>query len=142
MVISGVKTFVVEQYLYLPYSGLFSRLTLESRTFIASESLFTVGLWSNEPLSSKIKSAKCLSWSNPRKFSASKITRNTVVVDIIFVVATCTAGKGGHSLFPSWVKLFMLRYSTTKITKFNVCPPPLKITRYNKEISKRKGRTS
>ena len=39
----------------------FSGLTLEPS---ASKSLFTVGLWSNKPLSSKIKSAKCLSLSN------------------------------------------------------------------------------
>ncbi len=46
---------------------------LRTSKFSASKSLFTVGLWSNEPLSLKIKSAKCLSLSNLRKFRASKI---------------------------------------------------------------------
>ncbi len=66
----------------IPYSGVFSRynilrfstITIEPRKICASKSLFTVGLWSNESLSSKIKPAKCLSLSNPRN-SASKITR-------------------------------------------------------------------
>ena len=50
---------------------------LEPRNFSASKSLFTVELWSNEPLSLKIKSAKCF---NPRKCSASKITLYMVVM--------------------------------------------------------------
>ena len=70
---------------YVPY-GLFIfkarnfhgfNFEVDLRTWCLEKSLFTVGLWSNEPLFSKIKSAKL---SNPRKFSASNITRYTVYV--------------------------------------------------------------
>ncbi len=75
-----------------PYSGLFSRHEIfavfdwpRTSKFSASKSLFTVGVWSNEPLSSKIKSTKCLVWAIRENFSASKITRHTVV-DLCYIL--------------------------------------------------------
>ncbi len=57
----------------------FSQIDLEPRKFSASKSLFTVGLWSIEPLL-KNKIPEMFSLSNLWKFSASEITRYTCEV--------------------------------------------------------------
>ncbi len=54
--------------------------------------MFTAGLWSNEPLSSKIKSAKCLSLSNPRTIENNPLYGLYTVY--IFLLTTGCVGGG------------------------------------------------
>ncbi len=48
-----------------------------------------------------------------------------------FVIAACTAGKGGQCSLHSWVKYFL---GIQRRIQLNVCPPPQKNTRYIRPV--------